>query len=448
IQFKTAHRVNVNEKFSYVYLMNEDGDVNQSTLDSQQTVIEIGANDFDGKQIQLHTISIKANFSGRARILIGTHTVGSGSARFYVKEPKIEKGKATAYSRAPEDFLQMSELKITPGYWQLGSTRIDGESVSSVLRGSPDSIDAIVSEMNLTGNLNVKGQIESISLSAVRADIANLRTSILQSNVITTEHLSVSTSMVNKLFSHSARIDELLTKTHFSKSIKAMSIEAVEANIGSIRSQILTSNVIKSSHIAGGTALIDKIFSSNAMFERMMAKSGFVRTLNTVTIDTDQITIRRPDGVAVIQNGMQRFGLPVTFVQQVDGGGAGSVLIHPNYWETSARSSQTVGSIFTEHAGRWLNVGVGVGLREDADHASTKMAVVIRPNNIPSGASWPAAHIEEFIVYRGSTHYYNINVPLGRPTFGAASWTLEFYRIGENNRNPVQLRRRRIWISA
>src|SRR5699024_8879433 len=135
IQFKTAHRVNVNEKFSYVYLMNEDGDVNQSTLDSQQTVIEIGANDFDGKQIQLHTISIKANFSGRARILIGTHTVGSGSARFYVKEPKIEKGKATAYSRAPEDFLQMSELKITPGYWQLGSTRIDGESVSSVLRG-------------------------------------------------------------------------------------------------------------------------------------------------------------------------------------------------------------------------------------------------------------------------------------------------------------------------
>src|SRR5699024_8834455 len=57
IQFKTAHRVNINEKFTYVYLMNEDGDVNQSTLDSQQTVIEIGANDFDGKQIQLHTIS-------------------------------------------------------------------------------------------------------------------------------------------------------------------------------------------------------------------------------------------------------------------------------------------------------------------------------------------------------------------------------------------------------
>ena len=145
---------------------------------------------------------------------------------------------------------------------------------------------------------------------------------------------------------------------------------------------------------------------------------------------------------------MQRFGLPVTFVQQVSGGGAGEVSIQANYWETNARGAQEVGGIYTEHAGRWLNVGVGVGLRADADHASTKMGVVIRPSNIPSGASWPSAHIEEFTVYRGRTDYHNISVPLGRPTFGAASWTLEFYRIGDNNRNPVQLRRRRMWISA
>src|SRR5699024_11106342 len=95
------------------------------------------------------------------------------------------------------------------------------------------------------------------------------------------------------------------------RKVRSLSIEAVEANIGSIRSKILTSNVIKSTHIASGTALIDKVFSSTAMFERMMAKSGFVRTLNTVTIDTDQLTIRRPDGVAWITNGVHRFNLSI-----------------------------------------------------------------------------------------------------------------------------------------
>ena len=58
IQFKTAHRVNVNEKFSYVYLMNEDGDVNQSTLDSNQTVVEIGDNGYNGNPILLHSAKV------------------------------------------------------------------------------------------------------------------------------------------------------------------------------------------------------------------------------------------------------------------------------------------------------------------------------------------------------------------------------------------------------
>src|SRR5699024_4290810 len=67
-------------------------------------------------------------------------------------------------SIAGGDVLTQSDLTITPDYWQLGSKRVDGDTVASVLRGTPGSIDAIVEEMNLTGNLNVKGQIESISM--------------------------------------------------------------------------------------------------------------------------------------------------------------------------------------------------------------------------------------------------------------------------------------------
>ena len=503
IQFKTAHRVNVNEKFSYVYLMNEDGTVNQPTFDSQQTVIEIGENDYDGKQIQLHTVTLKANFSGRARILIGTHSVGSGNARFYVKEPKIEKGKATAYSRAPEDFLQMSELKITPGYWQLGSTRIDGESVSSVLRGSPDSIDAIVSEMNLTGNLNVKGQIETISMNAVKGEFADLfaarvkagdvdidnitgrtawferlytlnaniekltaqfvftdaihaksldaieanigrvRTAFLKADVISGTHIKSNTIEIKHLTGYDAILEMLMARKVFSSEVTTLSLNAVEANIGSVRSQILTSNVIKSSHIAGGTALIDKIFSSTAMFERMMSKKAFITTLNTVSIDTDQLTIRRADGGVLISNGTQKFGSPIITKPFPDTG----VDFDGTNYVTTLRSSKTFERAYGEHAGRYANFSFRIGLDWSAKSASTYMRIVIRPGNLPSGVSVPLAN-ERFIVYRGEQKSETISVRLPVPTFGAISWTLEFYREGSNVTDPVTIRSERCWISA
>lgn len=503
IQFKTAHRVNVNEKFSYVYLMNEDGDVNQATSDSQQTVIEIGSNDFNGAQIQLHTITFVANFSGRARVLIGTHSVDSGSARFYVKEVKIEKGKATAYSQAPSDFLQMSELKITPGYWQLGSTRIDGDSVSSVLRGSPDSIDAIVSEMNLTGNLNVKGQIESIAMSAVRGDFADLfadrvkagdvdidnisgrtawferlytlnaniekltaqfvftdaihaksldaieanigrvRTAFLKADVISGTHIKSNTIEIKHLTGYDAILEMLMARKVFSSEVTTLSLNAVEANIGSVRSQILTSNVIKSSHIAGGTALIDKIFSSNAMFERMMAKSGFVRTLNTVSIDTDQLTIRRADGGVLMSQGTQKFGSPIITKPFPDTG----VEFDGTNYVTTLRSSKTFERAYGEHAGRYANFSFRIGLDWSAASASTYMRIVIRPGTTPSGVTVPLAN-ERFMVKRGEQKSETISVRLPVPTFGAISWTLEFYREGDNVTNPITVRSERCWISA
>ena len=406
------------------------------------------------------------------------------------------------------DFLSQSDIQVQAGYVQLGSQRLGDEQLASIFRVSPNSIDAITERMTLNGSLYVDGDITALAVEAVEGNFArlfannltadvidgthiktntieikhltgydailevlmartvfsnevtakvgnyidlnagNIVTAGLSANIITSDHIQTGTALVDKMFATSARIDQLITKTHFVNEMHALTLNVVDLNASQIRTRLLSANTIEASWIKSGTALLDRVFSSTAMFERMMAKSAFVTTLSTITLDLHELTIWRPDGVAVIQNGMQRFGLPVTFVQQVSGGGTGEVSVQTNYWETNARGAQQVGGIYTEHAGRWLNVGVGVGLRADADHASTKMAVVIRPSNIPSGASWPSAHIEEFTVYRGSTDYYNINVPLGRPTFGAASWTLEFYRIGDNNRNPVQLRRRRIWISA
>src|SRR5699024_7290392 len=69
-------------------------------------------------------------------------------------EQMVNKASIDVQSIAGGHVLTQSDLTITPDYWQLGSKRVDGDTVASVLRGTPGSIDAIVEEMNLTGNLN------------------------------------------------------------------------------------------------------------------------------------------------------------------------------------------------------------------------------------------------------------------------------------------------------
>ena len=509
VSFKVNPRVGLEKPFDYMYLMNvdgvvkDDGSTGNSSLPNTKVINE-GELRYGTYPVVRHELTFTANFSGRARILIGYTFTPGEYTYMYIKDIKVEEGtKATAYSQAPSDFLQMSGLEITPDYWQLGSTRIDGESVSSVLRGSPDSIDAIVSEMNLTGNLNVKGQIETIAMSAVRGDFAELfadrvkagdvdidnisgrtawferlytlnaniekltaqfvftdaihaksldaieanigrvRTAFLKADVISGSHIKSNTIEIKHLTGYDAILEMLMARKVFSSEVTTLSLNAVEANIGSVRSQILTSNVIKSSHIAGGTALIDKIFSSNAMFERMMAKSGFVRTLNTVSIDTDQLTIRRADGGVLMSQGTQKFGSPIITKPFPDTG----VEFDGTNYVTTLRSSKTFERAYGEHAGRYANFSFRIGLDWSAKSASTYMRIVIRPGTTPSGVTVPLAN-ERFIVYRGEQKSETISVRLPVPTFGAISWTLEFYREGDNVTNPITVRSERCWISA
>src|SRR5699024_7177167 len=71
-------------------------------------------------------------------------------------------------------YLKQSELEITPDYAQIGSMRIDGDTVGSMLRVSPDGIDAIASAMRLSGDLYVDGDITSLEVEALEGNVARL----------------------------------------------------------------------------------------------------------------------------------------------------------------------------------------------------------------------------------------------------------------------------------
>lgn len=476
------------------------------------------------RDVYIYELTFIANNSDNsAAIIFGTQSEVGTDIRFFMRYPKLELGGiATPYFNSfsgltqrademllvvqgvgEEGYLTQNDFTLTNDYWQLGSQRIDGDSIASVLRGTPNSIDAIVDQMNLTGNLNVKGQIEALSLDVIEGNFSRLfasnidahvinvehiqgrtawfesqyilnanierlvaqnvftnaittktlnaidvnagavRTSILTSNVITADHLDVGTIMVDKIFGTSGRIDQLLTKTHFSREVKAMSIEAVEADIAHVRSILLTADVIEAKHLQAGHALIDKIFSQEGYFETMMAKSGFVKNLNTVTIDTDQLTIRRQDGGVLIDRGMQRFGSPII----TKAFPSSNVTFDNVNYVTTQRGTQTFERAYGEHSGRWANFSFRVGLRWDSDDASSMVGVVIRPNNMPNGVT-VATEVMEVIAYRSAMESHTINVRMPVPTFGATSFTLEFYRIGDDSVNYVQIRSERCWTSA
>ena len=499
VSFKVNPRVGLEKPFDYMYLMNvdgvvkDDGSTGNSSLPNTKVINE-GELRYGTYPVVRHELTFTANFSGRARILIGYTFTPGEYTYMYIKDIKVEEGtKATAYSQAPSDFLQMSGLEITPDYWQLGSTRIDGESVSSVLRGSPDSIDAIVSEMNLTGNLNVKGQIETIAMSAVRGDFAELfadrvkagdvdidnisgrtawferlytlnaniekltaqivftdaihaksldaieanigrvRTAFLKADVISGTHIKSNTIEIKHLTGYDAILEMLMARKVFSSEVTTLSLNAVEANIGSLRTQILTSNVIKSSHIAGGTALIDKIFSSTAMFERMMAKSGFVRTLNTVSLHANSFSSSYPGSNREItmENGRARFRYGSIEIQTTSGRRviidgsinrsssmtqrmpafmSSEVNVNGSWYQNNSSNYQVAHTEYYMHEARYLLVGVALNRW---GYSGQGVFARMETRGITSST---------FSVSTNGTHYgwlkIDLGEPLDRPTTG------------------------------
>src|SRR5699024_7403786 len=96
------------------------------------------------------------------RFLFGGRTNQSGlDTSFVMRHPKIELGeRATPYNNAFSNltqradeislavqgidmsgFLSQSDIKIRPEYAQLGSQRLDGDNIGSILRVSPTGID-------------------------------------------------------------------------------------------------------------------------------------------------------------------------------------------------------------------------------------------------------------------------------------------------------------------
>ena len=471
---------NTTGNMGYTFLTYRDSS-NQSLWSSLKRK-ELGT--INGATIYGNEVTFTANAtSDTARMLIGTRVVNTGQrSTFRFRNPKLEVGsRATPFNNSftgitqradelyllyqgldEEGFVTQSQIKLDGKGVQIGSTYVDGSAIGSILAVSPSGIDAVAKQMRLTGDLLVKGDVTALAVEAIEGRFSSLFASHLTSNVITADHLAVSTVMVDKIFGTSGRIDQLITKDHFVKNIKALSVEAVDAQFSSLLTKYMKAGYIEVDWIKGLNSWFERMYVNNAMISKLTSQTAFVRDIQAISIEAYElnlttlmnsmgqveggISIRRPDGAYFIEQGIPKFGNPIITKPWPD---AESVEWDGRNYTTSSRGTKTFERAYCDHSGRYAIFEFQPNMRWDSRHASTFMGISVRPATVPSGVDLDTVYTKEFIVYRDSPNsVIRFDVPLPRPTYGALSFILEFYRIGDNVSNYVQVRSNRCRVSG
>ena len=155
--------------------------------------------------------------------------------------------------------------------------------------------------------INAQSEVESAE-RRLSEEIDNELNALKQPNALPSSVLQIDELLINRLISDNMFANTLGSNYLFSEIIKTKSLEAVNANISNLRSNILTSNVIKAEHIDSGTALIDKLFSNSANITGLTSKSAFIRNIQAIDIDLNRATVRgsSDDETTVLSGGKIR----------------------------------------------------------------------------------------------------------------------------------------------
>src|SRR5699024_1362635 len=311
--------------FNYMYIINV-GDNNTSyRLDAPEYEIVGSSYNVVYRRYQL-TCIMPDNIKPESRILFGTHTVASGiDAFFRFRHPKLETGTIaspfeTSYSMLEQradsitlqvddqesrirnftvdldgiagtvadiegDMVKQSTIEITSDYAQIGSMRIDGDTVGSMLRVSPSGIDAVAEAMRLSGDLYVDGDITAPAVDAIEGEFARLWADEFSAITIDVDDISGLTARFEYLYTLNANIERLVSQQVFANGVNALVGNFVDVNAGNIVTSGLSANVIKTSHLDVDTTMVRKLFATTARIDQLITRHHYVDNVKTLSID-------------------------------------------------------------------------------------------------------------------------------------------------------------------
>src|SRR5699024_10132960 len=187
-------------------------------------------------------------------------------------------------SDVEDDYVEQSSVIVRPEYAQIGSVRIDGDTVGSLLRVSPSGIDAVAEAMRLSGDLFVKGDVQAYAIEAIEGNFARLWADEFSAITIDVDDIQGFTARFEYLYTLNANIAKLVSHTAFINEINTLSLNAVHGDISNLRSKLLTANVVQSDHLNVGSALANKFNANSAFISRLEVQAANVRDLKGIHI--------------------------------------------------------------------------------------------------------------------------------------------------------------------
>lgn len=237
-------------------------------------------------------------------------------------------GALTKATTIGNDYVKQSAVLVQSDGVLIGSKKVSGAEIASAISVTPSSVDIITKAMRITGDMAVAGDIKSLSLSAIYADIANLRASVISADSVTSVALKVDTALMDKLNVNSILTNKLLADNAMINAIKSNAITAVRGDIAYLKANIITADSITSTALKADLSMIDKLFASSALINQLTSKTAFIDSINAISVTTNSVLINsikgdigkpnsgikitRPDGAVWMENGMVKDEYMVT----------------------------------------------------------------------------------------------------------------------------------------
>lgn len=332
---------------TYLRIYDSDGQIDKAL--GTKIFSDIGSN----KQRLSYTTTLTSSTQNKTTWMLAFYNNNNGD-KFTIDNIKLELGaKATPYSIAPEDaenklveisatadaaklqantiaqdYVKQSAVLVQSDGVLIGSKKVSGAEMASAISVTPSSVDIITKVMRVTGDMAVAGDIKSLSLSAIYADIANLRASVISADSVTSVALKVDTALMDKLNVNSILTNKLLADTAMINAIKSNAITAVRGDIAYLKANIITADSITSTALKADLSMIDKLFASSALINQLTSKTAFIDSINAISLTTNSVLINsikgdigkpnsgikitRPDGAVWMENGMVKDEYMVT----------------------------------------------------------------------------------------------------------------------------------------
>ena len=133
-------------------------------------------------------------------------------------------------------------------------------------------------------------RLDALTLTAVYADIATVRTKFLIADLITSAYLKVDNALVDKMTATTSIVDRFFSKTAVIDNVEAKSLSAVYADIPTIRNKVLITDSVTAGMVKADAGLFDKVFINDAVVQKLTAKSSFINSVKAVDITADKIS--------------------------------------------------------------------------------------------------------------------------------------------------------------